>query len=186
VVEILLQRTRAEVVAAFVPDFLDRFPDWDSIVAAPLAELVAALAPLGLHRRRAAALRDLASSVQGDPPASGTWQGRPGVGQYVARAIAVNVENRRCAMVDTNFVRVLRRLFGGRWASDYRYDKRLQTLAVAVVEGAADIRAVNWAVLDLGATVCKPRRPNCKGCPLQVDCRYATEAEASEGGDRWE
>jgi A/G-specific adenine glycosylase len=74
-------------------------------------------------------------------------------------------------MVDSNFVRLLKRVMGGEWMADYRYDRRLQQLAHAVVEGQ-DARTVNWAILDFAALVCKPRRPACKACPLIMHCAY--------------
>ena len=64
-------------------------------------------------------------------------------------------------------------MFGGAWMSDYRYDARLQTIAKAIVEAGGDARGVNWAVLDLGATVCLPRNPSCSSCPLRLRCAYA-------------
>jgi A/G-specific adenine glycosylase len=172
VVEILLQRTRAETVAAFAEVFFARYPHWDALASASRAELEHALAPIGLHERRAASLIALSRLVtdQGLDPGS---REAPGVGQYISRAIAVAARNEPVAMVDSNWVRVLRRVFGGGWMSDYRYDARLQSIAKAVVEAGGDARGVNWAVLDLGATVCPPRNPSCSSCPLRLSCAYA-------------
>lgn len=165
VVEILLQRTQADSVGRYIEGFLDRFSSPDALRAVTVGDLEEALRPLGLQRRRAAALKTLASQAI-QPP----WEGLAAVGQYVARAAAVNVDNERRAMVDSNFVRLLRRVFGGEWMSDYRYDVRLQSLAQAVVDGSTDPRAVNWAVLDLGAAVCLPRHPQCGACPIRDYC----------------
>jgi A/G-specific adenine glycosylase len=169
ITEVLLQRTRAETVDRFIGSFLDRFPDADALASTTTAELELALAPIGLHRRRAASLMALAETMKSEPQLA--WDQRPGVGQYVSRAIAVNVDNDPVAMVDSNFVRVLRRVFRGGWMSDYRYDVRLQSLAQAVICGAKDSRSVNWAVLDLGASVCRPGRPRCEDCPIRRQCR---------------
>jgi A/G-specific adenine glycosylase len=166
ITEVLLQRTRAEAVRRFIGPFLHRFPTAGSLAASSARELEEALAPIGLQRRRAASLKKLAETMVRDEDLS--WEQRPGVGQYVARAIAVGVSNDRLAMVDSNFVRLLHRAFLGDWMSDYRYDKRLQALALAVVSG--DPRTVNWAVLDLGALVCLPRVPRCSACPIRDQC----------------
>jgi A/G-specific adenine glycosylase len=155
-------------VARYVASFLGRYPDPESLTLASPMELEQALAGLGLQRRRAASLRALAEVMLAKP--DGPWASRPGVGQYISRAIAVGVDNESVAMVDSNFVRILRRVFHGPWMSDYRYDDRLQALASAAIAGAQDARSVNWATLDLGATVCKPRRPLCAECPLQFAC----------------
>ena len=100
----------------------------------------------------------------------------PGVGQYIGRAVAVMGRGERAAMVDSNWVRVLHRVFEGSWMADYRYDPRLRALLQAIVDGGRDARAVNWAMLDLGATICLPRRPRCDACPLAATCAYRAAA----------
>jgi A/G-specific adenine glycosylase len=173
VVEVLLQRTRAEVVAEFIDDFLREFPDWESLARTPIPRLEEVLLPIGLHRRRAAALSALARAVVTGAPLT---DAAPGVGQYISRAVAVAADGARLAMVDANFVRVLHRAFAGPWMADYRFDPRLQGLAQAVVDDGWDAREVNWAILDLGSLVCKPRSPRCEECPLSGYCNYATAA----------
>ena len=170
VVEILLQRTRAGVVADFAPRFLRRYSNWANLAAAPPVVLEAELQALGLQKRRAAALLALARAMRSRDALPD--ESSPGVGQYVARAVRVGVLADRLAMVDGNFVRILRRAFGGEWMADYRYDPRLQGLAAALVSGARSARIANWAVLDLGAAVCTPSSPDCGACPLQDPCRF--------------
>jgi len=94
----------------------------------------------------------------------------PGVGQYVSRAIQVAESNAKVAMVDGNWVRILHRVFSDEWMADYRYDPRLQRLAQSMVEGATDSRSLNWAILDMGATICLPRKPLCPQCPIASLC----------------
>jgi A/G-specific adenine glycosylase len=174
VTEMLLQRTQAERVAEFLPGFLGKHPSWDSLANSEFDELAADLRPLGLQNRRAQNLQSLAKAMS----SSRTFlpeelEHLPGIGQYVGRAARIHTIGTTEAMVDANFVRVLKRYFGGEWKSDYRYDKRLQTLALAMVSGAPDSQVVNWAVLDLGALVCKPMTPNCAECPLTESCEFA-------------
>jgi A/G-specific adenine glycosylase len=176
VAEVLLQRTRAETVARFVPSFIERFPDWPTLSSEPADSLEGILAPIGLSQRRADVLGRLAVFMAGrDEPVS---EQAPGVGQYIGRAVAVMGRGARVAMVDSNWVRVLHRVFDGSWMADYRYDPRLQALSQAVVDGAGDPRVVNWAVLDLGATVCLPRTPRCGVCPLAGRCAYFTSTSS--------
>jgi A/G-specific adenine glycosylase len=177
VAEVLLQRTRADVVATFVPGFLRAYPSWLDLSEASEEELVVALAPIGLQRRKAASLRELAVQMVISPTVPKGSE--PGVGQYIERAIRVALTGERLAMVDSNFVRVLRRVFGGRWMADYRYDPRLQRLAQAVVDGASDARSLNWAVLDLGAMVCTPGTPRCGACPIREACASAGERQVA-------
>lgn len=172
VVEVLLQRTRADTVRAFAPPFFARFPDWQSLATAPLGSLVRALGPIGLQERRATSLKALAHAVV-DRGVSPESRDAPGIGQYISRAVAVAARNEPVAMVDANWVRVIKRVFGGRWMSDYRYDRRLQSIARTVVRAGGDSRSVNWAMLDLGATVCRPVHPRCAACPLSDACEFA-------------
>lgn len=160
-------------MAAYAPSFFDRYPDWPRLTQASTADLELALAPIGLQARRAASLKNLARAVveEGIDPGS---REAPGIGQYISRAIAVATRNEPVPMVDSNWVRVMRRVFAGAWTSDYRYDPRLQSIAHAIVE-ASDPRSVNWAMLDLGATICLPRTPRCSVCPLESACEYGAE-----------
>ena len=170
VAELFLQRTRAAVVADFLPGFLREYPDWAAVARADRQVLTDTLGPLGLRHRRTATLVALAESFLANPEQA--LERHPGIGQYIGRAIRVATVSSREAMVDTNFVRLLRRQFGGNWMADYRYDPRLQELALELVMAADDPRHVNWAVLDFGATVCKPRAPLCGACPLSQDCAF--------------
>lgn len=178
VAEVLLQRTRAEVVAAFLPAFLEKYRSWDGIAAARVEDLELDLARIGLQRRRADSLKLLAAwATDSGRLADAT---APGVGQYIERAVRVALVGEALPMVDANFVRIVRRVFAGSWMADYRYDPRLQSVAHALVEEADDPRHVNWAVLDLAATVCTPSRPHCGTCPLRPRCAYATDLHADD------
>jgi A/G-specific adenine glycosylase len=177
VTELLLQRTTARAVANYVEAFLRRYPDPQSILAAPADQLRENLEPLGLSRRRTAALISAAEALSTGEDFSDPHG--PGPGQYVRRAVAVGAHGASAAMVDANFVRILVRVVGGEWMADYRYDRRLQQLAYEVVIGH-DARTVNWAVMDFGALVCKPRRPQCPTCPLRLVCSAAADAQSDD------
>lgn len=168
ITEILLQRTSASAVAAFLPTFFGRFPSWSELAEAHTEELGEMLEPLGLHVRRAETLSSLARVAETGLPDD--LRALPGVGQYVDRAVRVAIDGARAAMVDANFVRILRRVFGGTWKADYRWDGRLQGLALEVVSASDDPRTANWAILDLGALVCRARAPLCQACPFATVC----------------
>jgi len=175
IAEVMLQRTRAPSVAAFLPSFFDRYPDWQSLINSDESSIADILRPMGLHARRAQALRALAVSVVTEPDLD--WELRPGVGQYISRALRVRLDGTSEAMVDSNFVRLVHRVFGGVWRADYRYDSRLQALALDLVGAATSSEAVNWGVLDLGASICTPRAPRCPVCPLRTICAAATSPD---------
>lgn len=174
--EILLQRTRAQTVAKFFPHFIKRFPGWNQLALATQAELRLFLEPIGLWRRRAASLRELAKEMQARrgrfPTARTEIEALPGIGQYVASAAMVFYHGGREPLLDVNMARVLERCFAPRSLADIRYDPWLQALARSVVNHRR-AREINWAVLDLAATTCIARKPRCEACPLQVCCRYA-------------
>lgn len=181
--EILLQRTTATAVAAFVPGFLGRYPSWQSLASGPLGDIEEALKPIGLWRRRAATLQRLAEAVIGmrgqvpcDRP---SLENLPGVGQYICSAVLLLVYGQRQPLLDTNMARVLERFFGPRQLADIRYDPYLQQLARSVVDCTETVH-VNWAIMDLAAGICRIRTPLCQQCPLQERCLYATAVSPLE------
>jgi A/G-specific adenine glycosylase len=173
--EVLLQRTRAETVAAFWPAFLSRFPSWARLASAKKEEISTALKPIGLASQRAPRLQALArimSSRRGRFPESREEiQALPGVGQYIANAIELFATAKPRPLIDVNMARVLERYFGPRRLVDVRYDPYLQQLAHEVVSGDRP-RKLNWAILDFAAMVCTLRNPRCTTCILARDCRY--------------
>ena len=183
--EILLQRTRAETVAAFFTTFATRYPSWRMLARATRSELEEALKPVGLHRRRAAAVTALSKEMARRhgrfPEKREDIEALPGVGQYIANAVELFVHGRSKPLLDVNMARVLERYFGPRTLADIRHDPYLQKLASRVVEcpAAADI---NWAVLDLAATTCRIRNPLCPACPLRSGCRTGTQSHAALDG----
>lgn len=184
VTEVLVQRTRADVVARHLPGFLSEFPNWESLADAPDHALEDALRPIGLHRRRARALRALAAhrlATDRFPSHRADLERFPGVGQYVASAILLFEYGLPEPLLDSNMARMLERFERPRTNADIRTDPFLQE-ASRVLVGAADPVIVNWATLDLGALVCKPRVPDCPACPLLEKCNWAAE-HAPTGSD---
>lgn len=176
--EILLQRTRAETVAAFWPYFLERFPTWNSIAEAEQEEIERMLKAIGLHKQRTPRLKSLAEKIVGAggefPRIRTEIESLPGIGQYIANAILLFCFGERQPLLDVNMARVLERYFGPRKLADIRYDPYLQKLSLALVS-CNSVIYVNWALLDLGALVCTSRNPDCKACPLSRHCRYVLE-----------
>jgi A/G-specific adenine glycosylase len=173
--EVLLQRTRAEVVAKVFPDFLARFPSWRRLASATPAELQTFLRPLGLWRRRATSISKLAKHVikRGSrfPKTREELEKIPAVGQYVASAVLLFCHQSPAPLLDVNMARVLERYFGPRQLADIRYDRYLQALAQKVVQ-CDSLREINWALLDLGAMVCVSQTPKCGICPVRIGCRW--------------
>jgi len=179
VAELLLQRTAAATVKGFYPEFLQRFPTWDSLSNAGPEELEPFFRRIGLWNRRASALMSLAAAVvlRGGalPRTRAELEALPGIGQYVASAVMTLCYGQREPLLDSSMARVLERVFGSRKQADIRNDAYLQGLSRAVVdcEGASE---VNWAVLDLAAALCRPSNPRCAVCPVRSLCRYARKS----------
>ena len=181
-VEVLLQRTRAERIDEYFDWFFFRFPNWESLRWASIAELEAALMPLGLWRRRAQALSGLAkyaTASGGRFPSNRTeLEAIPAVGQYVASAILLFQHGQSEPLLDSNMARVLERYVRPRKLSDIRYDPWLQAAGKKLVSSADPIKT-NWAVLDLGGMICRPQRADCAACPIKRGCSYARRSQSS-------
>jgi len=180
--EVLLQRTRAEVVNAALPAFIERFPNWHTLATARISDLQRILRPLGLWKRRAISLKSMSAahlaSDEAWPTTRAGLEVLPGVGQYVASAILLFVHRRPEPLLDVNMARVLERAFGSRTMADIRYDPWLQELSRRIVRSRR-AALVNWAVLDLAAAICKPRSPRCESCPMRSRCKYYAAAKAA-------
>tara|TARA_R110002124_G_scaffold215380_2_gene381328 strand:- start:12945 stop:13511 length:567 start_codon:yes stop_codon:yes gene_type:complete len=174
--EVLLQRTRAETVAAIYPKFFATFSSWSQLANATMDDLQDSLRPLGLWRRRANGLLELARVMHQKsgrlPDDRSGIEDLPGVGQYIANAVELISSRSPAPLLDVNMSRVLERYFGPRKMADIRYDPYLQRLAWRVTNIEESI-SLNWAILDLAAKICSARRPKCKECPLKTGCNYA-------------
>lgn len=176
VAEVLLQRTRAESVAAIYDQFFAQYPDWASLAEAVPEEMQELLRYLGLWKRRPPKLIAFAQAVldmqEQMPDSRGKLEEIPAVGQYVASAALLfrGIEN--APLLDIGMARVLERYFGPRKLADIRYDPYLQDLAYQVVDCEGAIK-MNWAMLDLAGLVCTVRMSKCRVCPLRSSCRIA-------------
>jgi A/G-specific adenine glycosylase len=183
--EVMLQQTQAARVVPHYERFLARFPTPAACAEAAAADVIAAWSGLG-YNRRALSLHAAARVVAAEGwPAD--LQSLPGVGPYTAAAVASFAWDVQVAAVDTNVRRVIERRDGVR--------RPPRALARRAAELLPEGRAAAWnqAMMELGATVCRPRRPRCGECPLQDGCAgpaaVASPAhprgEPFEASDRW-
>jgi A/G-specific adenine glycosylase len=175
IAEVLLQRTKAETVAKFYPNFIGEFPNWASLANASLKKIAKHLKPVGLYTQRSVRLKNLATEMikrNGRLPKNREeLESIPFMGQYIANAVELVIFNQPSPLVDVNMARVLERFFGPRQMADIRYDPYLQSLARKIVDHV-DTKKINWAVLDFAALVCKPRNPACNICLIKSKCLY--------------
>jgi A/G-specific adenine glycosylase len=174
IAEILLQRTRAETVARFYPQFIMHFKNWKSIDTASQKDLANYLVPIGLYTQKAIRLKNLARAMvlrSGRIPRKReVLEKMPLFGQYIVNAIMLFIYGLPAPLLDVNMSRVLERLFGKRKMADIRYDPYLQTLAQDIITHPR-ARELNWAILDYAAMICKPK-PQCLVCKLTRQCEF--------------
>ena len=171
--EIMLQQTQVERVRPKFREFLEAFPTFASLAAAPVAEVIRRWAPLGYNRRAVrlhAIARTVCERLGGELPESVEHlRELQGLGSYTASAVACFAFGQSVAVVDTNVRRVLGRVFADLIGLEPSAGRSLDAFAQAVLP--AD-RAYDWnqALMDLGATVCTARTPACLICPLALMC----------------
>ncbi len=162
--EMMLQQTQADRVVPFYERFIASFPTVESLAAAPFAEVAGVWSGLGYNRRAKhlhQAVKQVA--VDGWPETLSGLEALPGIGPYTARAVASIAFGEHVAAVDTNLRRVL-----SRWHGEQLTGAALA--AAAEADLGHDASEWNQAMMDLGATVCRPRTPDCEACPVHVWC----------------
>jgi A/G-specific adenine glycosylase len=176
--EVMAQQTQISRVVEAWSRFLERFPTVRALADATPADVVRAWQGMG-YDRRALNLRRAARAIVDEhggavPSDIDALERLPGIGPYTARAVASIAFGAPVGAVDTNVRRVLGRALAGLDAGAVPPD-RLQTMADASVDPD---RPGDWthAVMDIGATLCRPSVPACDACPLRPWCRFASEA----------
>lgn len=178
--EVLLARTGALRVREMYGQLVQFLPDPKAVVALGEVELERLFRAygLGLHRQRARLLYSLAQAILerhgGQVPVDiGALQVLPGVGDYVAHAVAAFAWDMQVPIVDTNVARVFSRYFDlPPVKADRRPPRTYWELAKSCLP-PGQARVFNQALLDLAALVCRPSRPMCMTCPLSDACRHA-------------
>jgi len=172
VAELLLQRSRSGSVRKVYADLFERWPTPADLKVADTGSILAVIEPLGLQHR-AVRIKDLASAwddLDEAPTDVAGLQQLPGIGPYSAKATAVAMSWSTQPPVDSVSSRVMKRLLGD--ISDGKDDDEL---AISVYSHSPEgrWRDLNWAILDIAATVCMPKIPRCDDCPISADCRWS-------------
>ena len=173
--EIMLQQTRVDTVLPYYNRFLKTFPDVHALARAPLQDVLKAWENLGYYSRARhlhAASRMLVEQFGGKiPDTPEALKTLPGIGQYSAGAIMSIAFGRAVPAVDGNVRRILYRVFAiTKPADDPEEQKKLFALAASLVPGTQP-GDFNQALMDLGATICRAKNPDCAACPLASVCR---------------
>ncbi|MDA0999152.1 MAG: A/G-specific adenine glycosylase [bacterium] len=172
--ESMLQQTRAETVRARYLPFLARFPTIAALADAPLESVLAEWQGMGYYARARnlhRAARRIADAMGGKlPEGREALRALPGVGPYMAGALASIAFGERTAAVDGNVLRVLSRLLDCALPVDAPKGRAfIEEEAEALVPSSRP-GDFNQALMDLGARICTPRNPACGACPLRLLC----------------
>lgn len=179
--EVMLQQTTVQAVLPYYERFLKKFPTLESLSQATIEDVYDQWAGLGYYSRA----RNLHKSAQllqqrGFAETADELIEFPGFGPYTSRAVASLAFGEQVGVLDGNVIRVLCRFYGLKlewWktAERIQLQKRADELAQTV-----DSHLVNQALMELGATVCTPKSPNCPTCPWQKSCvAYAQKITAT-------
>lgn len=177
--EVMLQQTTVEAVKSYFLRFIELWPDIHALAAAESGEVMKAWAGLGYYSR-ARNLKACAETVAGEhggvfPETEGALRALPGIGPYTAAAVAAIAFGKPAAVVDGNIERVVSRLF---------------TIATPLPAAKSQIKDLvadmlphdrpgdfAQAMMDLGASLCSPKRPKCMLCPVNEYCAALVEGE---------
>ncbi len=176
--EFMLQQTQVATVVPYFDRFMARYPTVRDLAAADLDDVLAMWSGLGYYRRARnlhAAACMVVEEFGGEVPAEVDALMRlPGVGRYTAGAIASIAHDTRAAVLDGNVIRVLTRVLGIE-ADVGRTDVQAHLWAEAEkLLPRKHVGRFNQALMELGATVCSPKAPNCLLCPLRMMCEAGT------------
>ena len=180
--EVMLQQTTVKAVAPYFTRFVQRWPEVRALAAADERDVMAAWAGLGYYSRArsliACARTVAASDGARFPPSVAELKKLPGIGAYASAAIAALAFNEPVAVVDGNVERVISRLFA--------IDAPMPAGKAVVREKLQPLVPVDRpgefaeALMDLGATICTPRKPACVLCPWSNACRARIDGRQLE------
>jgi A/G-specific adenine glycosylase len=169
--EVLLQQTTAQAATPYFQAFVATWPKVEDLAAARVEAVMGVFAGLGYYSRARnlhACAKEIARRGGTFPSEEAELRALPGVGAYTAAAVAAIAFDRQTAPVDGNIARILSRLI----ALEDPIARARGELAAAARALAPSQRAGDFAqaLMDIGATLCRPRNPACSACPLAPDC----------------
>jgi A/G-specific adenine glycosylase len=179
--EIMLQQTTVAVVVPRFERFVARWPTVTALAAARDEDVLSEWAGLGYYARARnliACAREVARRG-GFPTSTDKLRKLPGIGAYTSAAIAAIAFGEMAPAVDTNVERLVARLHG--WRRPARAEVERAVLALMPADRPGDFVQ---AMMDLGATICRPRMPQCSHCPLTADCAAYASGEPERYPER--
>jgi A/G-specific adenine glycosylase len=172
--EVMLQQTQVDRVLPKYHEWLERYPTFEALAAAPEGDVSQTWRPLGYNvrpRRLHAIARESVERYGGTLPSDeATLRSFKGIGAYTAGAVLSFAFGQRAAILDTNVARVLFRIFVGRGDVKAHAMRRHLWDVSRTVLPMRNVFDFNQALMDFGATLCTARKPKCLICPMQDGC----------------
>ncbi len=178
IAEMMLQKTHAvEQVLPVYKVFLVKYPNIESLSEAEEIEIKKIICSLGLQNVRSRRFKQLGVILKEEfegkvPNEYSELVCLPGVGEYIANAVLCMAFNKSTVMVDSNFGRVLGRIYDGK--EDYPPSKNKTWKIAKILIPKNNCREFNLGIIDLGALICTPKNPKCELCPFSENCIYVT------------
>jgi A/G-specific adenine glycosylase len=173
--EVMLQQTQVAAVIPYYKEWLRRFPDFHVLAAASESDVLHAWQGLGYYSRARnlhAAARNIVQGHGGScPNTAAKLTALPGIGRYTANAILTFAFDQPVAIVEANTTRLLARMFNISAPVDATAGREAIWNHAARLVPHRRAGEFNSALMDLGATVCLPRAPQCGLCPAKPFCR---------------
>ena len=174
VAEVMLQQTQVETVIPYYYRWLEAFPNLTALAAAEEEEVLKIWEGLGYYRR-ARNLHKTAKMVVANYGGSflqtmDDLRRLPGIGDYTAAALGSIAFGLKAPALESNGKRVLARLSAFREPINVEKNAKILSQMLETLLPEKDAGSFNQALMDLGASVCSPHKPNCADCPLQREC----------------
>lgn len=173
--EIILQQTRVEQGLGYYQRFIETFPTIQDLAKASERKVMKLWEGLGYYsrcRNLHHTAKHIVENLNGNFPTS--YEGLlalKGIGPYTAAAISSFGYNIPKAVIDGNVIRIMSRYFGITEATDSTQGKKILSLLAEQCLDATQPGIYNQAIMDFGATICKPTNPLCSGCVLKNNCK---------------
>ena len=182
--EMMLQKTTVMQVQNLIQGFLKRYPKPNDLAEAPLEEIKKIITPLGMEHRRAERFKEWAETIVENyggriPDSYEELVALPGVGRYTANCVLLLAFRKEVALLDTNIVRILERVFSIKsQKARARNDNKFWNF-VKKITPPGKSRDIDLALLDYGASICTKKKPRCSICPINEICTAYKEGRST-------
>lgn len=177
--EFMLQQTKVSTVIPYFNKFYKKFPNISSLAKARITSVLKQWEGLGYYRRaRNLHLtskilnKDFDSSLPAD---INQLKNLPGIGDYTASAIMAIAKNKSFIGIDGNVKRVLSRIFAIQQNKDFIKNIEKKIITMKVSKNCSDLMQ---GIMEIGALLCRPKKPDCQKCPIQKYCKFSFRPNA--------